>query len=295
MGKTAAAIQLAQWLETEIVSADSRQCYRELSIGVARPSSIELQTIVHHFIASHSILEELNAVEYADYALACLQTIFQQRPSAIIVGGTGLYIKALTEGFDALPDVDPSIRASIIEQYQQLGITWLQEMIKEKDPAFYQTGEVLNPQRLMRALEIVLATGRSIRSFQTGQKAERPFNTLKIGLELPRAELVERINLRVDQMMDQGLLAEVEQVLQFLESVQKSHTAIMALKTVGYAELFAYLEGEFGLEQAVEKIKQHTRQYAKRQMTWFKKDPTITWFHPEDTAGMQNFLEFNIS
>jgi tRNA dimethylallyltransferase len=290
VGKTAVAIQLAKWLGTEIVSADSRQCYQELSIGVARPSQHELQAVPHHFIASHSILHELNAAEYADYALSCLRSVFQQHNTAVVVGGTGLYIRALTEGLDAMPEVDPAIRTSIIRQYEAFGLEWLQQQVKEKDPLYYKTGELQNPQRLMRALEVVMATGTSIRSFQRGVKARRSFESIKIGLELPRPELVARIDARVDQMMAEGLLDEVKQLAELLQSQELSRHAITALKTVGYAELFEYLEGNDSLEQAVEKIKQHTRQYAKRQMTWFRKDAEISWFHPGDLEGMTHYI-----
>jgi len=295
VGKTAAAILVAQSLKTEILSADSRQCYRELSIGVARPDEQELAAVPHHFVASHSILEGWNAARYASYGMEVLRQIFTDHDTAVIVGGTGLYIKALTEGLDDVPTVDPVIRQSIQLEYEQKGMPWLQQMIQENDPLYYSTGEIQNPHRLLRALEVVLSTGRSIRSFQTGQVKPRFFQTVKIALELPRQELVIRIDKRVDQMMEAGLLEEVKSVQAVLNQKGKSWKTITSLQTVGYKELFMYLEGELSLDEAIEKIKQHTRQYAKRQMTWFKKDTAFQWFHPSDREGMLNFIQKQIS
>ncbi len=294
VGKTAAAIHLAKWLQTSIISADSRQCYKELSIGVARPSEAELQAVQHHFIASHSILEELNAAGFAAYALAEMEQLFQLHDEVVVVGGTGLYIKALTEGLDAIPPTDPEIRASIIREYEAKGLGWLQQAVQEQDPAYYASGEIQNPQRLMRALEVVRSTGKSIRNFQTGTVQQRPFHTLFIGLELPRQELINRINQRVDQMMQDGLLKEVEAVAELLRSTGRPLSSISALQTVGYSEIFAFLDGQSSLNDAVERIKIHTRQYAKRQMTWFKKLPAINWFHPQDLEGMQACIQAQI-
>ncbi|WP_290792064.1 tRNA (adenosine(37)-N6)-dimethylallyltransferase MiaA [Flavihumibacter sp. UBA7668] len=295
VGKTAAAISLAQWLKTEIISADSRQCFKELTIGVARPSADELQAVPHHFIASHSILQDLSAASFATFALGCLNRLFIDHTTAVIVGGTGLYIKALTEGLDEVPAINPAIRTAIIHQFEANGLEWLQSAVKEQDPLYYATGEILNPQRLMRALEVVQSTGRSIRSFQTGKTAERPFESIKIGLELPREELVVRINNRVDLMIQDGLLEEVKEVADLVRSVGKSENSIPALQTVGYSELFAFLNGQISFQTAIEQIKTHTRQYAKRQMTWFKKDPDFKWFHPQDQQGIRSFIQQQIS
>jgi tRNA dimethylallyltransferase len=295
VGKTAMAIRVAQWLNTEIISADSRQCFRELCIGVARPDDQELAAVPHHFIATQSILEEWNAARYAAYAMELLQQLFVNHQTAVVVGGTGLYIKALTEGLDEVPAVDPAVRQSIQQEYEEKGMEWLQQTVQQKDPLYYSTGEVQNPHRLLRALEVVVTTGRSIRSFQTHQNRTRSFETIKIGLELPRPELVERINIRVDQMMSAGLLEEVQQVQALLDKNDKSREKITALQTVGYKELFLYLEGKLSLEAAVEQIRQHTRQYAKRQMTWFKKDPAFRWFHPLDWDGVHQYVQQQIS
>lgn len=269
-GKTAFAIEVANQFNTSIISADSRQCYNELNIGVAKPTATELAAAKHYFIGTHSINEEVNAGVFEKYALDAAAQIFKTNAVAVMVGGTGLYIKSFCEGIDAMPGIDPALRNSIIEDYEKNGLASLQAQVANSDPEYFaQTHEKNNPQRLMRALEVVLTTGVSITHFQSAQKLTRPFNILKIGLSIPREILNERINSRVDAMMEEGFLQEVASLL--------SSTHVNALQTVGYQEIFAHLRGEITLEDAVEKIKQHTRQYAKRQMTWFKKDNQINW------------------
>jgi tRNA dimethylallyltransferase len=270
VGKTALAIEVANHFNTSIISADSRQCYQELSIGVAKPTAAELAAAQHYFIGSHSIHEDVNAGVFEKYALDAAAQIFKTNTVAVMVGGTGLYIKSFCEGIDAMPGIDPALRNSIIEDYEKNGLAWLQEQIANNDPDYFNhTHEKNNPQRLMRALEIVLATGKSITHFQSAQKVTRPFNILKIGLSVPREILNERINNRVDAMMEEGLLQEVTSLM--------SSAHVNALQTVGYQEIFEHLRGEISLQDAVTQIKQHTRQYAKRQMTWFKKDNQINW------------------
>jgi tRNA dimethylallyltransferase len=270
VGKTALAIEVANHFNTSIISADSRQCYQELSIGVAKPTAAELAAAQHYFIGSHSIHEDVNAGVFEKYALDAAAQIFKTNTVAVMVGGTGLYIKSFCEGIDAMPGIDPALRNSIIEDYEKNGLTWLQEQIANNDPDYFNhTHEKNNPQRLMRALEIVLATGKSITHFQSAKKVTRPFNILKIGLSVPREILNERINNRVDAMMEEGLLQEVTSLM--------SSAHVNALQTVGYQEIFEHLRGEISLQDAVTQIKQHTRQYAKRQMTWFKKDNQINW------------------
>ena len=270
VGKTALAIEVANHFNTSIISADSRQCYQELSIGVAKPTAAELAAAQHYFIGSHSIHEDVNAGVFEKYALDAAAQIFKTNTVAVMVGGTGLYIKSFCEGIDAMPGIDPALRNSIIEDYEKNGLAWLQEQIANNDLDYFNhTHEKNNPQRLMRALEIVLATGKSITHFQSAQKVTRPFNILKIGLSMPREILNERINNRVDAMMEEGLLQEVISLM--------SSAHVNALQTVGYQEIFAHLRGEISLQDAVTQIKQHTRQYAKRQMTWFKKDNQINW------------------
>jgi len=279
VGKTSFAISLAQHLKTEIISADARQCYAELSIGVARPSLEELSKVPHHFIASHSVNETVNAQVFENYALAKADELFKTHHSAVMVGGTGLYIKAFCEGLDLIPAIDPAIREDIIKQYEKLGLRWLQKEVSVKDPMYWAKGEQQNPQRLMRALEVMLGTGASIVSFQIKNKITRPFNIVKVGLELPRAQLYERINQRVISMVENGLETEVRNLL------PQNH--LNALQTVGYSEWAPYFEGNLSKEKVIENIQQNTRHYAKRQMTWFKKDSEITWHLSDQIKAAQ--------
>lgn len=282
VGKTAVAIRLAKYFETEIISADSRQCFKELSIGVARPSAQELKEVPHHFIASHSVQEELTAATFEQFALQKINELFQVNDIVVMVGGTGLYIKAFCEGLDLIPEIDPAIRQEIVRSYEASGINWLQEQLEKKDPLFSQAGEMQNPQRMMRALEVVESTGQSILSFRKGEKVKRDFNIIKIGLELPKAELHSSIHMRVDNMMEAGLLEEVKRLVHFRN--------LNALQTVGYAEIFEYIDDNISLEKAIEAIKTHTRQYAKRQLTWFKKDKEFTWFHPSQVEKLKGII-----
>jgi tRNA dimethylallyltransferase len=268
-GKTAAAIDLAIRYNTEIISADSRQCFRELNIGVARPSPEELKTVPHHFIATHSIHDEVTAASFEQYALTKAAELFIRHDVVIMAGGTGLYIKAFCEGLDTIPAIPSPIRDIITRSFEERGLSWLQEQLKEKDPAFYESGEIQNPQRMMRALEVVEYTGQSILSFRKNKKTERAFAIVKVGIDLPKEELHRRIHYRTDQMMEHGLLQEVKDL--------KPHQHLNALQTVGYKEIFDYLDNRVSLEKAVEDIKTNTRQYAKRQMTWFRKDSDILW------------------
>ncbi len=283
VGKTAVAIQIANHFDTEIISADSRQCYKELNIGVARPSVDELNTIKHHFIASHSIQDEVTAVDFEQYALQKAELLFQKHDVAVMVGGTGLYIKAFCEGLDSIPDIDATVRQQIITNYEEKGISWLQNQLQEKDSAYFEAGEMKNPQRMMRALEVIESTGNSIIFYRKGQKLERDFSIIKLGLELPKEKLVERINRRVDIMMEEGQLDEVKSLAAFKN--------VNALQTVGYTELFDYLDNKMLLEEAIGRIKISTRQYAKRQLTWFKKDTAINWFRPDEADEIINQIK----
>jgi tRNA dimethylallyltransferase len=278
-GKTSVAIQIAKHFQTEIISADSRQCFQELNIGVARPSVQELTEVKHHFIASYSIHEEVNAAVFEKFALEKAKELFQQHDVIVMVGGTGLYIKAFIEGLDSIPGIDPAIRENIIHNYETKGLEWLQQEVKLKDPLFYEKGEIQNPQRMMRALEVMESTGQSIVSFHKTAKTKRDFTIINIGLELPKEELHRNINTRTDKMMEAGLLNEVKDLLPY--------KTLNALQTVGYKELFDHLQGDISLDDAVGQIKTNTRQYAKRQMTWFKKDRSIRWFHPNELEKMK--------
>lgn len=283
VGKTSLAIQLAKQFHTEIISADSRQCYKEITIGVAKPSIEELQEVKHHFINSHSIHENLNAASFEEYALKAAAEIFQQHDIAVMVGGTGLYIKAFCEGMDEIPAVDETIRKQLQKNYQQQRIEWLQQQLQTHDPLFAKEGEMQNPQRMLRALEVVLSTGQSILQFRKGEKRKRNFNIIKIGLDLPREELYQRINQRVDMMLENGLPEEAKSVYPLRH--------LNALQTVGYRELFDFFDGNNStLEQAIDKIKQNSRHYAKRQLTWFKRDAEMKWFHPANTSQIQDYI-----
>jgi tRNA dimethylallyltransferase len=283
VGKTSFAIALAKALDTEIISADARQCYKEMNIGVARPSANELKAVPHHFIASHSVNENINASFYENWAMEKLESLFTRKDAVVLVGGTGLYIKAFCEGLDLIPAIDAEIRENIIAQYEKLGMRWLQKEVSVKDPQYWEKGEQKNPQRLMRALEVMLGTGSSITSFQNKKAVERPFKIVKIGLELPREELYDRINTRVLNMVEEGLEKEVKS----LEAV--AH--LNALQTVGYSEWKDYFEGKISKEKVIENIQQNTRHYAKRQMTWFKRDPSITWFNASTVEPNQVLLK----
>ena len=259
VGKTSFAISLAQQLQTEIISADARQCFAELNIGVARPSEEELASVKHHFIASHSVNETINAHFFEKYALGKVTELFKTKQSIVMVGGTGLYIKAFCEGLDMIPAIAASIREDIIIQYEKLGLRWLQKEVSVKDPHYWAKGEQQNPQRLMRALEVKLGTGASILSFQVKNKISRSFKIVKLGLELPREELYQRINQRVLHMVEDGLEQEVNTLLPLFH--------LNALQTVGYSEWLPYLQGQISKEKVIEKIQQNTRHYAKKQMT----------------------------
>ena len=274
VGKTSVALSLAQEFGTKIISADSRQCYQELNIGVARPDPQDLERVRHYFIASHSIFQKQNAVSFADYALEKLNEIFATNDVAVMVGGTGLYIKAFLEGMDEIPPVPDEIHTEIMKGYEYNGLSWLQEQVQENDPMFYAQGEIKNPYRLMRALEVFYATGTSILEFRKGKKAERDFNVIKIALHLPKEDLHQRINTRVDRMIETGLIEEVNGLIPYQH--------LSSLQTVGYRELFDHLKGQITLTRAIELIKQHTRQYAKRQLTWFKKEPEYMWLPPDE-------------
>jgi tRNA dimethylallyltransferase len=283
VGKTPVSIALAKHFHTEIISADSRQCFKELKIGVARPSDEELKEVPHHFIASHSITENINAAFFEKFALQKAEELFNADDIIIIVGGTGLYIKAFCEGLDEIPPIDEAIRKNIIKDYELLGLSWLQEQVRIKDPEFYKVGEIQNPQRLMRALEVVESAGQSILSFRKNKKTERPFNIIKIGLELPKEELHQNINSRVDKMLLDGLVEEVSSL--------KGYRDVNALQTVGYSEIFEHLDGKITLATAIEEIKKNTRQYAKRQMTWFKKDKEINWVNAKQTGEILSMAQ----
>jgi tRNA dimethylallyltransferase len=278
VGKTAVAIRLAQALGTEIVSADSRQFFREMSIGTAKPTEAELAAVPHHLVGSHSIHEPYNAGQFAREASAILASLFAQHDQVVLVGGSGLYVSALCDGLDQMPTIPPEVRQALNQRLATEGLASLQAELASMDPTYYAQVDRANPARVVRALEVIAATGQPYSSFRQKAPTDRPYQVLKLGLDLPRAELYARTDARVDAMLAAGLLAEVESLW--------AHRHLNALQTVGYTELFAHLAGEGSLAEAVALVKQHTRQYAKRQLTWFRRDAATRWFHPGDWAGI---------
>ena len=276
IGKTALSIKLANHFHAEIISCDSRQFFKEVKIGTAVPSREELASAKHHFIQNKSIFDQYTVGDFEKEALSKLNQLFETSDYAILVGGSGLYVNAVLQGFDAFPEIDPTIREEIQENYQRLGLTYLQEKLKETDQDYYNfilatnPQTLKNPQRLMRFVEVGLGTGKPYSSFLNQEKTARNFTPIIIGLEANREELYNRIHLRVDQMMVNGLVEEARNVYKYRH--------LNALQTVGYRELFDYFEGIVSLDFATEEIKKNTRRFAKRQLTWFKKTENTYWF-----------------
>jgi tRNA dimethylallyltransferase len=285
-GKTALAIRLAKHFSTEIISADSRQFYREISIGTAKPTNAELSLAPHHFINNLSIHDTYSVGAFEKEALDTLNKIFARNDVAIMLGGTGLYIRAVCEGLDEFPDVPLSIRREFEDLLEKEGIEFLQKKLQELDNEYFMQSDIHNSMRLIRALSVWKASGKPFSSFRKGDKTERFFEPIYIYLDVPRAELYERINKRVDGMMAGGLLEEVQKLYPFKN--------LIALQTVGYSEIFDYLDGEMTLDEAVDKIKQHSRNYAKRQMTWFRKDAHWLRFESHNFDEILNTICFKI-
>ena len=277
VGKTGIAIQLAQHLQTEIVSADARQVYKELEIGTAKPTADQLASVPHHFISSHSIHQDYNAAAYGEEALATIRKLFETHDRVILCGGSGLYIKAVLEGFDEAPEVDKKVRAGIVEEFTEKGLAWLQEEVKKHDPDYYEGVDQKNPHRLMRSLELARATGTRMSDWRKQSKRELDFDVIKIGLVLPMDELNVRIDSRMDQMIAEGLFEEAERLY--------VHKDLQALQTVGYREIFAYMDHSYDRDEAIRLLKRNTRHYAKRQMTWFRRDLEFTWLRPPLGVG----------
>lgn len=286
IGKTALAIALARHFSTEIISADSRQFFKEMEIGTAKPSEEELAAAPHHFINSHHIETLFSTGDFEIQALQLMDELFKQKDLLIMVGGSGLYIDALCNGLDDLPDTDLNIREKLKEELALHGIESIKQQLKEHDPEYYDKVDQANPQRMVRGLEFFLSTGEKLSSYQTNSKKQRPFNILKIGLNMDRELLYKQINRRVDLMMEAGLLDEVKR----LQSFRKYN----ALNTVGYSELFSYLDGDLTLEAAVDKIKQNTRRFAKRQLTWFRRDDSTAWFEPNQSGAVIHYIQEKI-
>ncbi len=275
VGKTKFAIELAQYFATEIISADSRQFYREMEIGTAKPDSQDLSLVKHHFINSHSITDYYNVGQFEQDVIELLQALFAQHEVVVMVGGSGLFFKAVWEGFDAMPEVDLHLRRTLNQELAEQGLEVLLRELKEKDPKYYHQVDRHNHQRVIRALEVIRATNAPFSDFRKGHVTkQRSFDTVKIGLELDRAILFDRINQRMDLMIAQGLFEEAEQLIEY-----RRHNA---LQTVGYSEVFGFLDGDYDREEAVRLLKRNSRRYAKRQMTWFKKDGEVNWVQPND-------------
>lgn len=282
-GKTDLSVRLALHYAAPILSTDSRQVYRGMLIGTAQPSADQLQAVEHHFIASHDLKDNLNCGEYEVQALARLEKLFAARDYVVAVGGSGLYVRALCEGMDDLPQADGVLRQEMDRRLAEEGLGALAEKLRELDPEYYRIVDLNNPARVMRALEVCFQTGMPYSRQRTGERRERPFEIIKIGIDLPREVLYDRINRRVDQMLADGLEAEARALYPYRE--------LNALQTVGYREFFDYFDGRIGYDEAVELIKRNSRRYAKRQLTWFRRDPEIRWFAPDDDAAIIAYVD----
>lgn len=281
-GKTDLAIDMAQKFETEIISADSRQFYKEIPIGTAAPTKEQLKLVSHHFIGNLSISKNYNVSRFENDVLQLLNDKWKEYDQMIMVGGSGLYVNAVCAGIDELPDPDIALREELNGLFNENGIEFLQNKLKSLDPRYYEVVDASNPKRLLRAIEVCMQTGSTFTSFRKNKSKSRPFRIVKIGLEMDRNILNERINHRTDEMILKGWIKEAESV--------HPNKHLNALNTVGYKELFAYFEEKMSLEEAIVKIKTNTRRFAKRQMTWFKKDPEIKWFNPENKDKIFNYL-----
>lgn len=282
-GKTALAIRVAKQLNAEIISVDSRQIYKELTIGTAKPDEDELRQVPHHFINSHSISEDYDAATFGEEALLKIYSLFETYNYVVVCGGSGLYIKALLEGFDDIPEVPDEIRDQLIEEFENKGMLWLQNRMRELDPEHFKKIDQKNPMRLMRALEVKLATGKSISEFQKQVVKELPFQVVKIGVDVERAKLYERIDARMDDMISKGLFNEAKNLYAYREK--------NALQTVGYQEIFGFMDGQYDQAEAIRLLKRNSRRYAKRQLTWFKRDEQIKWFKPDDTNSILEYIQ----
>lgn len=284
VGKTELSLSMAEFLNTPIFNADSRQIFRDLPIGTAAPTAEQQQQVKHYFVGTHSLTDYYSAAQYEADVLAALDRHFNQEghQNALLTGGSMMYIDAVCKGIDDIPTVDDETRRILMDRYEEVGLEQLNQELKVLDPEYYNIVDHKNPKRVIHALEICYMTGKPYTSFRTNQPKERPFEIIKIGLKRDREELYERIHLRVDEMIRQGLIDEVKRVAEY------RHTN--ALNTVGYKEIFNYLDGTWDLATAIEKIKQNTRIYSRKQMTWFKRDTSIHWFHPDDHNGINELI-----
>ena len=283
VGKTDLCLKLAKNFHTQIISCDSRQFYREMNLGTAKPSLAELAEVPHHLINSLSIEEEYDVRKFEQDALQILDQLYQSHTAIIMTGGSGLFADAVVKGLDDIPDVDPKVRQEVIMEFEEKGLDWLQQEVKKADPEYFESVDRQNPQRLMRALEVCRGTGLKFSSFRVRKSVERSFKTIKIGLYREREELYRRIDLRMDQMIEAGLFDEADALF--------GKRSLNALQTVGYSEIFGYLEGKYDREEAIRLLKRNSRRYAKRQLTWFRRDTEIQWFKPSQEKEITEWIE----
>lgn len=287
VGKTELSLRIAEHFNTSIISSDSRQLYKELPIGTAAPTKEQLRRVKHYMVGILSLTDYYSASNFEEDVITLLDQLYQTTPTVVMSGGSMMYIDAVCRGIDDIPTVTPEIRDALYRQFEEEGLAPILEELQQKDPVHFEEVDRNNHKRVIHAVEICRMTGKPYSSFRTNRKKERPFQIIKVGLRRDREELYERINQRVDQMMEEGLLEEARSVYPFRE--------YNSLNTVGYKELFHYLDGTWSLPFAVEKIKRNSRVYARKQMTWFKRDPEITWFHPDDLDPILAFLDERIT
>ena len=283
IGKTDLSLNIAEHYNTEIISADSRQLYADLKIGTAAPTPEQLARVKHHFVGTLQLTDYYSAAQYEAEVMKKLDELFKKHSVIVLTGGSMMYVDAVCKGIDDIPTVDEETRKTLMQHYENVGLERLCAELKILDPEYYDIVDKKNPKRVIHALEICYMTGQTYTSFRTSQTKERPFNIIKVGLRREREELYARINKRVDIMMEDGLLEEAKSVYQYKD--------LNSLNTVGYKEMFKYLDGEWELPFAIEKIKQNSRIYSRKQVTWFKRDNDITWFHPDDTDNIMSFIE----
>lgn len=282
VGKTELSLSIAEHFQTCILSADSRQLYQELKIGTAAPTPSQLARVPHHFVGTLGLTDYYSAAQYEADVLEKLEELFQHNDTVVLTGGSMMYVDAVCKGIDDIPTVDKETRELMLQRYEEEGLETLCAELKILDPEYYQIVDLKNPKRVIHALEICYMTGKTYTSFRTQKHKERPFRIIQIGLTREREELYDRINRRVDEMMQEGLLEEAKSVYPFKH--------LNSLNTVGYKEIFNYLGGEWSLDFAIEKIKQNSRIYSRKQMTWFKRNPNIQWFHPEQKEEIMNYI-----
>lgn len=283
IGKTDLSLNIAEHYNTEIISADSRQLYADLKIGTAAPTPEQLARVKHHFVGTLQLTDYYSAAQYEAEVMKKLDELFKKHSVIVLTGGSMMYVDAVCKGIDDIPTVDEETRKTLMQHYENVGLERLCAELKILDPEYYDIVDKKNPKRVIHALEICYMTGQTYTSFRTSQTKKRPFNIIKVGLRREREELYARINKRVDIMMEDGLLEEAKSVYQYKD--------LNSLNTVGYKEMFKYLDGEWELPFAIEKIKQNSRIYSRKQVTWFKRDTDITWFHPDDTDNIMSFIE----